>query len=172
MVPSRVTFERLAAMRAWAHPVRLRILILLTGGAMSAVEVARALDLTHANASYHLRHLQSAGLFTIAVTEKVRGGVATRYRYSPQLEPRGAVGPTPQATLQVLADEIVRRGRHARPCRQVVTDADPWVSEEAWTAARTAVYEAVDALHRAVPAQSPGAVRTSTTVAMFLLDAA
>ena len=34
------------------------------------------------------------------------------------------------------------------------------------------VYEAVDALHRAVPAQSPGAVRTSTTVAMFLLDAA
>lgn len=161
----------LAAMRAWAHPVRLRILSLLTGEAMSAAEVARALDLTHANASYHLRHLHSAGLLTIAGTEKVRGGIATRYRYSPGLEPRGVGGPTPQVTFQALADELVRRGHHARPGQQVVSDADLWVSEEAWTAARRAVYEAVDTLHRAaVPAQSPGAVRTSTTVAMFLLD--
>jgi hypothetical protein len=172
MVPSRVTFERLAAMRAWAHPVCLRILGLLTGEVMSAAEVARAVDLTHANALYHLRHLHSAGLFTIAGTEKVRGGVATRYRYSPELEPRGAGGPTPQVTFRVLADELVRWGHHARPGRQVVSDADLWVSEEAWTAARTAVDEAVGALHRAVPAHTPGAVRTSTTVAMFLLDTA
>lgn len=170
-MPSRVTFERLAAMRARAHPVRLRILSLLTGEAMSAAEVARALDLTHPNASCHLRHLHSAGLFTIAGTETVRGGVATRYRYRPELEPCGAGGPTLQATFQVLADEIVRRGHHARPCRQAVTDADLWASEEAWTAARTAVDEAVDALHRAaVPTQTPGTVRTSTTVAVFLLD--
>jgi hypothetical protein len=138
---------------------------------MIAAEVARALDLGHANASYHLRHLPSAGLFSIAGTEKVRGGITTLYGCSPELEPRGAAGPTPQATFQVLADEIVRRGRHARLCRQVVTDADLWVSEEAWTAARTALHEAVDALHRAGPAERPGAVRASTTVAMILLDA-
>ena len=40
------------ALRATAHPVRLQILSLLTGAEMSAAEVARELDLTHANASY------------------------------------------------------------------------------------------------------------------------
>ncbi len=48
-------------LRAGAHPVRLRILSLLTGSAMSAAEIARELDLTHANASYHLQVLARAG---------------------------------------------------------------------------------------------------------------
>ena len=143
MRPSRVTFARLAAMRARSHPEPLRIPNLLTGESTSAAEVARALDLGHANASYHLRHLHSAGLLTIAGTQTVRGGITTRYRYTPELEPRGAGGPTPQATCRALADEFVRRGHHARPCRQVVTDGDLWVSEEAWTAALTAVYKAM-----------------------------
>ena len=46
-----------AELRAVAHPVRLRILSLLTGAAMTATEVAAELGLTHANASYHLRRL-------------------------------------------------------------------------------------------------------------------
>ncbi|TDD23761.1 ArsR family transcriptional regulator, partial [Kribbella turkmenica] len=48
-------------LRATAHPVRLRMLSLLTGTAMSAAEVARELGLTHANASYHLRILLESG---------------------------------------------------------------------------------------------------------------
>ena len=51
------TGRGVARLRAMAHPVRLRILSLLTAEAMSAADVARALDLTHANASYHLRVL-------------------------------------------------------------------------------------------------------------------
>ena len=43
--------QAVARLRATAHPVRLRILSLLTVEAMSAADVARALDLTHANAS-------------------------------------------------------------------------------------------------------------------------
>ena len=50
-----------ARLRATAHPVRLRIMSLLTAEAMSAADVARALELTHANASYHLRVLHDIG---------------------------------------------------------------------------------------------------------------
>jgi hypothetical protein len=35
--------------------VRIRIVSLLTGTAMSATEVAEELDIAHASASYHLR---------------------------------------------------------------------------------------------------------------------
>lgn len=160
----------IAAMRAWAHPVRLRILSLLTGQAMSAAEVARALDLTHANASYHLRHLRSAGLLHVESTEKVRGGLAKRYRYSAELEPQPPAAPAAPATtsLRALADELMRRGLHATAGRQVVADAELWVSPDDWAVARQSVYDALAALHdAAVPAGAPGAVRTSSTVAMF-----
>ena len=40
-----------SGLRALAHPVRLRILSLLTGTELSAAEIARELGLTHANAS-------------------------------------------------------------------------------------------------------------------------
>ena len=39
----------LSRLRATAHPVRLRIMSLLTAEAMSAADVARALDITHAS---------------------------------------------------------------------------------------------------------------------------
>ena len=64
-----------------AHPVRLRMLSLLTGAPMSAAEVARELGLTHANASYHLRQLLAAGQLVEAGEETIRGGRAKRYRY-------------------------------------------------------------------------------------------
>ena len=38
-------------LRALAHPVRLRILSLLTGADLTAADVARELGITHANAS-------------------------------------------------------------------------------------------------------------------------
>src|SRR3954468_20445702 len=70
-----------ATLRATAHPVRLRIMSLLTGAPMTAAEVARELGLTHANASYHLRNLLAGGMIFQAGEEKIRGGVAKRYRY-------------------------------------------------------------------------------------------
>ena len=73
--------DAVARLRATAHPVRLRILSLLTAEAMSAAEVARTLEITHANASYHLRQLYGAGELVVESEEKIRGGVAKRYRY-------------------------------------------------------------------------------------------
>jgi len=68
-------------LRATAHPIRLEMLSLLTGAELSAAEVARELGITHANASYHLRTLLDAGELVIASEEKIRGGVAKRYRH-------------------------------------------------------------------------------------------
>ncbi len=68
-------------LRALAHPLRLRILSLLTGTELSAAEVARELGVTHANASYHLRQLAAAGEVVVAGEERIRGGVAKRYRH-------------------------------------------------------------------------------------------
>ena len=70
-----------AALRATAHPVRLRIMSLLTGAPLTAADVARELGLTHANASYHLRNLLAAGMIVPAGEERIRGGMAKRYRY-------------------------------------------------------------------------------------------
>ncbi|GGK95325.1 ArsR/SmtB family transcription factor [Mangrovihabitans endophyticus] len=74
--------SRTATMRATAHPVRLQIMSLLAGAAMTAAEVARKLGLTHANASYHLRRIAEVGLIVPAGEERIRGGVAKRYRYA------------------------------------------------------------------------------------------
>jgi DNA-binding transcriptional ArsR family regulator len=71
-----------SSLRARAHPIRLRMLSLLTRAPRNAAELARELDLTHANASYHLRVLVGSGLVSLAGEEKVRGGTAKRYRYN------------------------------------------------------------------------------------------
>src|SRR4051795_13608276 len=73
--------DAIANLRAGAHPVRLRILSLLTRASMSAAEVARELGLTHANASYHLRVLAEAGELVEAGEEKINSRVAKRYRH-------------------------------------------------------------------------------------------
>ena len=43
--------------------------------------MARELGITQANASYHLRLLADVGQLQVSGTEKVRGGVAKKYRY-------------------------------------------------------------------------------------------
>jgi hypothetical protein len=49
-----------------------------------------------------------------------------------------------------------------------VSDAELWAHPDDWAAAREAVYAAMAALHRAaLPADTAGALRTSSTVAMF-----
>ena len=102
-----------------AHPLRLRILSLLTGSALTAAEVARELGITHANASYHLRHLLAAGTIEIAGEERIRGGTAKRYRYDLErdLNLSGKPRTDPEAWgarqrfYAAVADELRRRAR-------------------------------------------------------------
>ena len=165
-----------AALRATAHPIRLRIMSLLTGAPLTAAEVARELGLTHANASYHLRTLLAAGMIVPAGEEKIRGGVAKRYRYDAahDIAQDKAQGRQPdghyQALYAAVAGELIRRLRQARfsDGGKVMADAELWVEPEIWKAAQEQIGAAARTLHDAAkPPHTPGTVRTSTSIAMF-----
>ena len=71
------------------------MLSLLTGAELSAAEVARELDMTQANASYHLRFLQDAGLLVIAARRTCAAAGPRSYRH-PWNAPRSS-RPAPEA---------------------------------------------------------------------------
>ena len=170
--------DRVSELRALAHPVRLQILSLLTGAELSAAEVARELGLTHANASYHLRTLHAAGELTVTGEERIRGGVAKRYRHEWRRSPGAAPakgrarGKDATAFVRAAADELVRRyaaratGRGAG--RSWLTDAELWVDPDTFERACELVEEASHLLHDAAqPPRTPGTVRVNMTSAMF-----
>lgn len=164
-------------LRATAHPLRLRILSLLTGAEMSAAEVARELGVTHANASYHLRQLAEAGMLVDAGVERIRGGLARRYRHPWDAEPSESSGTQQEAEqyVAVMAAELVRRYRHRRlgPHKGNLTDAELWVTPEVQERVAALVHEAAHLLHReARPPRSPGTVPVAMTAALFVLDEA
>jgi DNA-binding transcriptional ArsR family regulator len=52
----------LSAASAVGDPTRLRMLLRLSGGALSVGQLARAVDIAQPSASYHLRRLRQAEL--------------------------------------------------------------------------------------------------------------
>lgn len=165
-----------SALRAVAHPVRLRMLSLLTGNPMSAAEVARELDISHANASYHLRQLIDADEIVEAGEEKIRGGTAKRYRYPHERRgehPKAGRTTTEDRVLYVRAvsQEIERRMLQRRPQRpQRSSDLEGWVSPEAWTKALALLEEASMLLHDANrPPRTDGTLHISMTTWAFEL---
>ncbi|MEU8816514.1 helix-turn-helix domain-containing protein [Actinoplanes sp. NPDC048796] len=162
-----------ASLRATAHPVRLRIMSLLTGAPMTAAEVARELGLTHANASYHLRSLLAGGMIVQAGEEKIRGGVAKRYRYDTKRD-HAPEGPEQRRALfAALGSELIRRTASGRFAEKngLLGDGEFWIEPETWIELRSKFVELVDELHHAArPPRTPGTIRTSTTVAMFEME--
>ncbi len=166
--------DQVSALRAGAHPVRLRILSLLTGAELSAAEIARELDLTHANASYHLRVLASAGMVVEAGEERIRGGVAKRYRHPWEHKTVSSKGrPTDPAErelyVRAMAEELVRRSRLRSPgTPTALTDAELWVTPEVWQRVWDLVEEASTLLHaEAKPARTEGTIHVTMTAGMF-----
>jgi DNA-binding transcriptional ArsR family regulator len=164
--------EGISGLRATAHPLRLRMLSLLTAAPMSAAEVARELDITHANASYHLRVLHDADLVVVDGEERIRGGVAKRYRYALEREePR----PTPEqltADVRAMAQELLRRFEKRRPGQGSFTDAELWVAPETWHEVTDLVQRASHLLHeRAERPRTEGTIPVNLTVAAFRMDA-
>jgi DNA-binding transcriptional ArsR family regulator len=157
-----------------AHPVRLRILSLLTGAAMSAAEVARELELTHANASYHLRQLAEAGLLVDAGEERIRGGRARRYRYDVDLPSARASDPGLTALYyQAIAAELVRRAAVRRQTggKSASSDAELWVDPATWQDVLDRVTAALTDLHRAAVApRTKDTLHVSVTTAMFEME--
>ena len=146
-------------LRAMAHPLRLEMLSLLTGAELSAAEVARELDITQANASYHLRLLHSAGLLVVASEEKVNGGVAKRYRHLWDQ-------PVPQGSRS--AEEVYHRRRDPLTVPGHFTDADLWVEPQVWDDVLELCRQASYLIHgSAKPPRTEGTVRASLSILGF-----
>ena len=159
-----------AYLRALAHPLRLRLLSLLTGVPMSAAEVARELGLAHAAASYHLRQLLAAGLVEVAEERRNRGGRERVYR--PVSSPRRPEEETVEAR-QVLTAALVEELRRRAALTDVAApstyaDAELWVSDEVLLDVRDRVHQAMRLLHDAArPPRSEGTRPVNATVALF-----
>lgn len=159
-------------LRATAHPVRLRILSLLTAEAMSAAEVARTLEITHANASYHLRQLHDAGELVVESEEKIRGGVAKRYRYDASRDLRTHRPGVDErvAYARAIALEVERRLREVAPGTSTSSDLETWVDVGTWHRALDLIHEASHILHAAArPAGTPDTVHVSATTTAFTM---
>ena len=174
--------DRTVELRALAHPLRLRMLSLLTGAALTAAEIARELAITHANASYHLRQLLSVELIEIVGAERIRGGVAKRYRYNlaraqarPPVPPGGtgtdAADDEFQLVCAAVAVELQRRAAHHNPRPALLTDAELWVEPELWEAVRDELKAASVRLHTAArPPHTAGTIRVNATVVLFTME--
>lgn len=165
---------RTAGLRALAHPVRLRILSLLTGGPMTAADVSRELGISHANASYHVRQLLAVDAIEPAGEEVIRGGTAKRYRYRIDKPPMEIPDPRDRMALYgAMASELRRRALALRPGRDTShsTDAELWVEPDVWRSFRSTVEGASNDLHWAArPPRTPGTIRVNATMVLFEME--
>jgi DNA-binding transcriptional ArsR family regulator len=162
-----------SSLRAVAHPVRLRMLSALTGTAMSAADLARTLDISHANASYHLRQLAAAGEVVQAGEQKIRGGTAKLYRYPHEAEaPRHDANNDDRLVYtRAVATELERRIIDRVPGPGgLLSDLEGWVEPEVWERASALLQEASLLLHDANRRpHTPGTVHVSFAAWAFTM---
>ena len=165
--------DELSGLRVLAHPLRLRMLSLLTGSALSAMELSRELGISQALASYHLRQLHTAGVIELAEVRSRRGGRERRFVYRPAATAPPARTPSLTAGLALFAEavcvELRRRSQEAEagPDRLGV-DAELWVDPDQWAEAVDAMRTASIALHRrAKPPRTAGTIRVSVSAVLF-----
>jgi DNA-binding transcriptional ArsR family regulator len=157
-------------LRALSHPVRLQILSLLTGAAMSSAELARELGLNHAAVSFHVRQLVQAGYLELAESRSVRGGKERRYRYRPSSRGQWE-GEDPRLTVQAAATELGRRLAAGPTQWRVFGDAELWVDPQVWEDVVSRIGAAIIDLHEAASApRAEGAVHVSATAMLFAVD--
>jgi len=164
-------------LRALAHPLRLRLLSLLTATALSAADAGRELGVSQASASYHLRVLERAGLIRVVEVERVRGGDAKRYRHEASSRRYDVDAPAVTRSAEAeaeyvdaLSDELRRRARHRVDGPALSTDAELWLDPAVWRRVVQHVGEASALLHAAAqPPRTPGTRPVSMTAALFPL---
>jgi len=163
--------QDLSGLRLIAHPLRLRILSLLTGNSLSAAEVARQLDETQANISYHLRRLADGGLLRLVDEQKVRGGIAKRYTHDSASAEEFATSSSGEMRqlLTLLAQEMVRRGDSYREgSTHAFTDAQVLVTIDARDRLEEVARDLGRQIHDAAASEETAPrVPISVTVALF-----
>jgi DNA-binding transcriptional ArsR family regulator len=154
-------------LRALSHPLRLRILALVSGQGMSSAELARELDLNHAAVSFHVRQLVAAGFLELAETRSVRGGQERRYR---QRLVRGSEWVPEDHRLMVgaIAEELTRRVADGSGTWKLFSDAELWIDREVWDDARKRIAAIMKDLDDAAAApHSDGTVHVSATALLL-----
>lgn len=170
-----MSLEVSSKLRAVAHPLRLQILSLLTGAQMSASEVARELGTSQANASYHLRVLAAAGHLVVAGEEKIRGGIAKRYRHpwrDDSVRDEGAPRPFAEHRmfLESICSEMVRRQAYAGGGPGYSADAEMWVKPEVWDQVLELTSKAGTLIHEeAKPPRTAGTIHVNLTTVAFTM---
>lgn len=115
-----MNLETTEQIRALAHPVRQRILRLLTTEPMTNKQLAQALDESPARLHFHVRELHQAGLIEL-VEERPKGGVLEKY-YSAAAHnfrlhtsfsaPKRGEGLLSDATLEAARQEFIRAAEY------------------------------------------------------------
>jgi hypothetical protein len=116
--------------------------------------------------------LAAADLVVEAGEEKIRGGVAKRYRHPWDADPRTGPGSTcaeNEEYVAAIAAELVRRHRLKEPQTPGVTaDAELWVEPGIWEEVVGLVTQASHLVHReARPPRTPGTIRVNLSAAAF-----
>lgn len=162
-----------SGLRAVAHPLRLRILSLLTGEELSTSELARRLDENPANVGFHLRKLHEAGLVTLVGTQRVRGGTAKIYRHVPESSERLRTGAGFAALAQGMGHDLARRARELpEDGVPVFTDFEGTVDTRTAERVRELARELGETLQAGVLPAGEAGVRLAISLAVFPLAAA
>jgi DNA-binding transcriptional ArsR family regulator len=94
--------------KAAAHPLRMRILMILNQRVASPVEIARELDEPLANVSYHVKMLESLECIELVSTTPRRGAVEHHYRAVERaMLTAGDVGEIPLNVRRGIADGLL-----------------------------------------------------------------
>jgi DNA-binding transcriptional ArsR family regulator len=159
-------------LRALAHPIRLRILAMVTATPVSATEVAETTGLAHSAASYHLRRLAEAGLVDPVGPESgpARPG-RPKLRYRMRDDAFNDIGAeASQLLVRSALSEVARRLQAAGP-RSRTSDAEVWLADE--DAARVAdiLAEAASIVHeRSLSPGAPASRHLGFTTLLLDLD--
>jgi DNA-binding transcriptional ArsR family regulator len=139
-------------------------------GPQSAAELAREIGISHALASQHLRRLAAVGLVEPAEVRPNLGGQERRYRAVHGSPPSGRPQDGAPMLAEVLSFNLRERAARRAHGEGVATDAELWVSPDAWDDFRHRLAALLVNLHDAALApRSTGTVQVGATVMAFPL---
>jgi DNA-binding transcriptional ArsR family regulator len=165
----------LSAMRALAHPTRVRMLHLLRSEALSASELARRLGIRFGSAQYHLRSLERAGIALRVGERSRRGGTEILFEVPHGLwvdvEPHAPLGMR-HAMNRAYVAELLRRMDEGSTDRRdtdqdVLSTRELELTPEGVDAATEAVHVFLHRLDELALAKPSEDSRTFTAATLF-----
>ena len=153
-------------LRVLSNPHRIRLLALVAGQAMTAVELAEETGLRRTAVEYHLRRLAHGGLVEVVAGD----GASRRYRRV-RSSPRWQIDDDRERAmaLRALAADLRRRWADEDVGQlKVVYDGEFWVDPQTWGGVCEQVMDAVQRLREAARApHAEGTIRVSATATFF-----